>query len=129
MPEQKKVLIVEDDKFLSQVLKTRLEKEGFTVLQAMNGEEGIEAMKKEKPHLVLLDLIMPGVSGFELLERVSVDPQTSQIPIVVASNLGQEGDIERARRLGVREYYVKVKTSIDELTKMVKMMLEAQNSQ
>ena len=126
MAETKKILIVEDDRFLSLVLKGKLEKEGFIVLQAFDGEEGLQLIKKELPDLVILDLIMPKVSGFELLEKISIDPQMSQIPVVVASNLGQESDITKARSLGVLEYYVKVKTPIDDLVKMLKNMMAGQ---
>jgi len=126
MADQKKILVVEDDRFLSLVLKGRLEKEGFIVLQAFDGEEGLAMVKKEMPDLVMLDLIMPKMSGFELLEKVSMDPQLSGIPVVVASNLGQESDIQKAKNLGVLEYYVKVRTSVDDLVKMLKQMVQGQ---
>lgn len=126
MADVKKILVVEDDRFLSLVLKGKLEKEGFLVLQAYDGEEGLQMIKKELPDLVMLDLIMPKVSGFELLEKISIDPQLSQIPVVVASNLGQESDIAKAKSLGVLEYYVKVKTSVDDLVKMLKNMMAGQ---
>lgn len=115
-----KVLIVEDDRFLSQILKGRLEKEGLTILQAFDGEEGLKMVQESKPDLVLLDLIMPKVSGFEFLEKVSIDPELNQIPILVASNLGQESDIEKAKSFNIKEYYVKAQTSIDDLTRIVK---------
>lgn len=115
-----KILLIEDDKFLSSVLKSRMEREGFTVLQAFDGNEGFEIMKDEQPDLVVLDLIMPNMSGFDLLEKVSTDPQMGDTPIVVASNLGQESDIEKAKRLGVRDYFVKVQMSIDELAETLK---------
>lgn len=115
-----KVLIIEDDKFLSAILKGRLEKEAYTVFQAFDGEEGLNMMRETKPDLVILDLIMPKVSGFEFLESVSADPLLNQIPIVVISNLGQESDIEKAKNLGVMEYYVKARVSIDELNQIIK---------
>lgn len=124
MPDAKKILVIEDDRFLSLVLKGKLEKEGFIVRQAFDGEEGLQMIKKEPPDLVMLDLIMPKVSGFELLEKISIDPQLSRIPVVVASNLGQESDIAKAKNLGVLEYYVKVKTSVDDLVKMLKNMIQ-----
>lgn len=119
-----KVLIIEDDKFLSSVLKGRLEKDGFQVEQAFDGEEGLAKLKTSRPQLVLLDLILPKISGFEVLEQISLDPQINQIPVIIASNLGQESDIQKAKNLGAIEYYVKVKTTIDELASMVKRIVE-----
>ncbi|OGY98147.1 MAG: hypothetical protein A3A43_00500 [Candidatus Liptonbacteria bacterium RIFCSPLOWO2_01_FULL_56_20] len=117
------ILIIEDDRFLSSILKGRLEKEGYTVLQAFDGEEGLAALRNTKPDLILLDLIMPKVSGFEVLETIANDPELSRIPVVIASNLGQDSDIERAKNFGVVEYYVKVRTSLDELSQRVKNII------
>jgi CheY-like chemotaxis protein len=114
----KKVLVVEDDKFLSNILKIKLERSGFIVLQAFDGEEGLRLMKAESPVLVVLDLVMPKMSGFEFLEKVSLDPQIGNVPIVVASNLGQDSDIAKAKTFGVQGYYVKAQTPIDDLVKM-----------
>lgn len=126
MPETKKILIVEDDKFLSLVLKGRLEKEGVSVIQAFDGKEALDVLKKDIPDLILLDLIMPNMSGFEFLEILRQDPQYRTIPVVVISNLGQESDVEKAKSLGVIEYYVKVRTSIDDLILKIKNLLENQ---
>ena len=122
--EKKKIVIVEDDRFLSLVLKGRLEKEGYDVIPAYDGAEGLAAIRRELPALVVLDLVMPKMTGFELMEKLSADPQISRIPVVVASNLGQESDIQKAKNLGVRDYYVKVQTSVDELVKMFKTIVD-----
>lgn len=119
----KKILIVEDDKFLSMLLKGRLEQDGISVYQAFNGEEAIEFLKNNIPNLILLDLIMPKMSGFEFLETIRQDPQYSQIPVIVLSNLGQENDISKAKSLNVIDYYVKVRTSIDELVSKIKQII------
>ncbi len=118
-----KILIIEDDHFLSSILKTRLGREGFNVVQAFDGEEGLEKLRSEKPGLILLDLIMPKKSGFEVLEAISMDPELNKIPVLIASNLGQDSDIEKAKSLGAIEYYVKVKTSIDELANLIKNVM------
>jgi CheY-like chemotaxis protein len=123
-----KILIIEDDRFLSLVLKGRLEREGFEVYQAFDGNEALEALKKITPDIILLDLIMPNMSGFEFLESLRSDPQYASIPVVVVSNLGQESDIEKAKSLGVIEYYVKVRTSVDNLILNIKSLLEKQNN-
>lgn len=114
-----RILIVEDDRFLSSIVKGRMEKRGFTVEQAFDGQEGLEKLHEFKPDLIILDLIMPKVSGFEFLERVSTDPEFSGTPVLIASNLGQDSDIEKAKHLGAVDYYVKVRTSIDDLDKMI----------
>lgn len=116
----KKILIIEDDRFLSSLMKARLEKEGFSTMQAFDGEEALNLLKQEKPDMIVMDLIMPKVSGFELLETISVDPQISRIPVMILSNLGQDSDIDKVKRLGAVEYFVKVKTSIDDLVSHVK---------
>lgn len=122
---KKVILIVEDEKFLSNILKSKLEREGFSVLQAFDGEEGFAMAGKERPSLIVLDLVMPKVSGFEFLERMSMDPQMKGIPVIVASNLGQDSDIQKAKSLGAADYFVKAQASVDELVKIFKKAIEA----
>jgi DNA-binding response OmpR family regulator len=119
----KKIMIIEDDTFLSSLMKARLEKEGFTVIQAFNGEEAIETLKQEVPDLIILDLIMPKVTGFEVLQNISISPQLSKAAIIILSNLAQDSDIEKARQFGAKEYFVKVKVSIDDLVTRIKSLL------
>lgn len=123
MPDKKTIMVIEDDRFLSSLIKARLEKEGFTVSQAFNGEEAIESLKQDKPDLIILDLIMPKVTGFEVLQTISILPGFEGIPVVILSNLAQESDIEKARQLGAREYFVKVKISIDDLIGKIKSLV------
>jgi DNA-binding response OmpR family regulator len=124
MPEElKKIMIVEDDRFLSFLMKARLEKDGFTVLQVFDGAEAIQLLKTEKPSLVILDLIMPKITGFEVLKTISMTPELAKIPVVVVSNLAQDSDIEKARELGAKEYFVKVKVSIDDLVEKIKALV------
>ncbi len=118
-----KVLIVEDEHFLSTILANRLKKEGFDINQAFDGEEAIGFLKSSKPDLIVLDLILPKKSGFEVLENISKDPQLSQIPVIILSNLGQESDIEKAKSLGAAEYYIKVRTSVDNFIEIVRNIL------
>ena len=117
------ILIVEDDHFLSSILKSRLEKEGFAVLQAFDGDEALLMLKTVRPNVILLDIIMPKMSGFEVLEKVSSDPELSKIPVVIASNLGQDTDIEKAKALGASDYYVKVRTSLQDFIDMLKNVI------
>lgn len=121
--EVKKIMVVEDDRFLSSLVKARLEKDGFTVVQAFDGEEAIQMIKTERPNLVILDLIMPKVTGFEVLQTISITPGFEHTPVVILSNLAQDSDIEKARQLGAREYFVKVKISIDDLIGKIKELV------
>ena len=123
MPDKKQVLIIEDDRFLSSIMKARLDKDGFSVVQAFNGEEAVNFLKQNKPNLIVLDLIMPRVSGFEVLQHISLDPNLNQIPVIILSNLAQESDIKKARELGAVDYFVKIKVSIDDLIKRIENIL------
>ncbi|HPT40395.1 MAG TPA: response regulator [Candidatus Paceibacterota bacterium] len=118
-----KVLLVEDDPFLSNLLKVRLQKENVDVFLARDGEEALKKIEEDKPSLVLLDLILPKKSGFEILEKISTDPQLKDMPVIILSNLGQTSDIQRGKELGAIEYYVKAKISIDDLVGKVKTFL------
>ena len=120
-----KVLLVEDDPFLSSLLKNRLQKEGLEVNLAKDGEEALNSLKSAKPDLILLDLILPKKSGFEVMEEIRNDPQmqSQEVPIIIISNLGQPEDVSRGQELGAIEYFVKAKTSIDELVEKIKGFL------
>jgi DNA-binding response OmpR family regulator len=111
----KKVMLIEDDRFLSSLLRARLEKDGVTVDQMFDGENAVERLLTERPDLVVLDLIMPKINGFEVLKAMSLTPGLDRTPVVIVSNLAQDSDIEKARQLGAKAYFVKVKISIDDL--------------
>lgn len=121
--ETKKIMVIEDDRFLSSLMKARLEKEGFTVIQAFDGEEAMGLLKQEIPALIILDLIMPKVTGFEVLQTISITPQLNKVPVVIVSNLAQDSDIAKAQQLGAKEYFVKVKVSIDDLVGKIKTLV------
>ena len=120
MSESPKVLVIEDDRFLSSLLRGRMEKEGFTVKQSFDGEEAYALLKQFQPDVIITDLIMPRLSGFELLEKISIDPQFNRIPVIILSNLGQDSDIQKAKQLGVAEYFIKTKTSVEQVVGAVK---------
>jgi len=120
---QKNILLVEDENFLSSLIKTRLEKEGMTVTQVFDGESAVNWLMENHPDLIILDLILPKLSGFEVLERVSYDPEKAKIPVIILSNLAQESDIMKAKNLGAKEYFVKVRISTDEIIDRVKSLL------
>ncbi|HTX87037.1 MAG TPA: response regulator [Candidatus Nanoarchaeia archaeon] len=117
----KKILIVEDERLIAKPLALKLRFAGFEVANAYDGEEALLILEKEKFDLILLDLLMPKVDGFEFLSRLrSRGDQTS---VIVASNLNQEKDISRVLELGVTSYYVKTDTSLDEIVDNVKAAL------
>ena len=110
--EQKTVLLVEDEPLLGNLLKQRLDKEGMKVLLAKDGEAALGILAETKPDIILLDLILPKVSGFELMEKLNVDPQLERAPIIIVSNLGQDSDITKGQSLGAVQYFIKAKLSI-----------------
>ena len=121
----KKVMLIEDDKFLSSLIRTRLEKDGLIVAQAFDGDEAIKRLPDEHPDLVILDLIMPKVNGFDVLKAISLMPGLERTPVVIVSNLAQDSDVEKARQLGAKEYFVKVKISIDDLIARIEDLVKS----
>jgi len=118
------ILIIEDEDFLVRTLKDNLIPEGYAVDGARNGEEGVEKIKKNKPDLILLDLLMPGKDGFYVLEELKKNPKWKLIPVIVLSNLGEDTSIKRAREMGVNDYLVKSQHPIEEVIKKVKKYLK-----
>ncbi len=114
-----KVLIAEDDKFLLSAYKLKFEKDGDKIEVAMDGEEALAKIKEFKPDVVLLDLMMPKVDGFEVLEKLKAEG-IEGVPIIVASNLSQAEDEERAKKLGAVDYVVKSDIALDDLVAKVK---------
>ena len=123
MADSKTILIIEDENFLSSLIKARLAKEGFSVLQAFDGEEAIASLKAQKPDAIILDLILPKMSGFEVMEAIEADPELSSIPVLVLSNLAQDADIEKLKKMGAKEYFVKVRISTDDIIKRIKTLI------
>ena len=121
---QKTVMLVEDEKFLSNLLKARLEALGVKVIQVFDGSEAIKLLADLKPDLILMDIILPKISGFEIMEMINADPTLNSAPIVIISNLGQDGDIQKGKALGAVEYFIKAKVSIDELVKKIISFLQ-----
>jgi len=120
----KKILIVEDDKFLRELIAQKLLKEGYDIAEAVDGEKGLTSIKEEKPDLILLDLILPGIDGFTILSKVKEDPMFSQIPVVVLSNLGQKDDIERALKMGAVDYLIKAHFTPGEIIEKINGVLK-----
>ena len=117
------VLLVEDDPFLHKVLSARLKEEGMNVAVAVDGEAALIDIAKLKPTLVLLDLILPKKSGFEVLTELRKHPATEKLAVMVLSNLGQQEDIDQIRKLGVHEYLVKADYALSDIVKKVQQHL------
>ncbi len=113
----KKILIIEDDKDLQNLLADGLISSNYSVSVASDGEEGITKLLDEKPDLILLDLLLPKLDGFQVLERLRhyPDPKISDIKVIVLSNLWSDKDILRAQALKIDEYYVKANTNLEEV--------------
>ncbi len=120
---KEKILIVEDDKFLRELISRKLAGRGYEVETAVDGEDGFKKLKKIKPDVVLLDLILPGIDGFEVLSRVKKEKEVENIPIIILSNLGQREDIERGLNLGAIDYLIKAHFTPQEIIEKVKEVL------
>lgn len=118
-----KVLIIEDEEVLANVLGDKLKIEGFEVLKAKDGVEGLEKIKKDKPDLILLDILMPRMDGFGVLEMQKKDSEIADIPVIIISNSGQPVEIDRAMQLGAKDYLVKAEFDPQEVLIKVKNCL------
>jgi DNA-binding response OmpR family regulator len=101
------VLVVEDDKYMREVLVAKLAREGFEVIEAIDGSTGLDMTAKKKPDLVVLDIILPVMNGFDYLEAKVKVKEIAAIPVLILSNLGQRDDVERGMKLGAKDYLVK----------------------
>lgn len=119
----KKILLIEDEEIILILLKKKLETEGYEVIVARNGDEGLELMKKKRPDLVLLDIVMPKKGGMEVMEAMQKDAQLSTIPVIIISNSGKESELERARELGAKDWLIKAEFDPQEVIDKVRKQL------
>lgn len=119
------MLIVEDDKFLSELISTKLSKEGFDVTLATDGEAGLAKANEVKPEIILLDIMLPGMSGFEVLEslKTSEDESVKNIPVLILSNFGQESKVQQGLKLGAKDYLVKANFTTGEIVEKIRAAL------
>ncbi len=124
MEENKKtILMIEDDSFLRNLYRDKLERAGFNFIEAVSGIEGMNKITNEKPDLVLLDILLPMRSGFDVLEEMNENGMISQIPVIILSNLKQEVDIEEGRKLGAKDYFVKAETDFVDILERIKEVI------
>ena len=115
----KRILLVEDDRYLRLACAAGLKRAGFAVLTAEDGEQALTVARAERPDLILLDMLMPKLSGIEVLRTLKAEEPTRAIPVLVLSNSSRERDVEEAMRLGAVGYWVKSNLSLEELTRRV----------
>lgn len=127
MPENKKILFIEDDDFLRSLVVTKLEKEGFQVATASDGKGAMDRINAEKPALLLLDIMLPDTkqqkAGFDILKDVRDSVEWKTLKVIIFSNLGDEEDLRRGEELGADEYLIKANFTLDELVEKIKAML------
>jgi len=119
----KRILLVEDDRFLRRACEASLRQRGLTVTTAADGEEGLRLARSEHPDLILLDMLMPKLSGLEVLRALRGDAATRNVPVLILSNSSREQDIAEVTTLGVSGYFVKSNLSLQELGELVGRLL------
>lgn len=118
-----KVLVVEDDAFLAGMYVTKLNLEGFDVEVADDGEQGFKLALEVKPRIILLDIILPKMSGFDVLKDLKKDPKTKDIPVILLTNLGQREDVKKGLELGAVDYLIKAHFMPSEVVEKIKKLL------
>lgn len=119
-----KILVVEDERMVRDALKRKLETMGFDVVEAGDGQEGLNLAIKEHPQLILLDLILPLMDGITVLEKLRVDESTKNIPVIVLSNLSDDATVQESKHKGVYDYLVKTDWTLDDVISKVKVILK-----
>lgn len=119
----KKILLVEDEELVISLLEKKLTQEGYEMLIARDGEEGLKKMREESPDLILLDIIMPKMGGFEVMEEMNKDKELKKIPVIVISNSGQPVELDRAKKLGARDWLIKTEFDPQEVLDKIKKQI------
>lgn len=115
----KKILLIEDEELMIELLEKKLNREGYQVVIAKDGIEGLEKAKKEAPDIILTDVVMPRMGGFEVMEKLGKDEALKMIPVIVISNSGQPVELDRAKRLGAKDWLVKTEFDPQEVVDKV----------
>jgi len=124
-----KILVIEDDKFLRELMVRKLASEpGFEILSAIDGENGLKSMKEQKPEVVLLDLILPGIGGVDVLAKMKEDMALADIPVIILSNLGQQEDVDKGMQLGAVDFMIKAHFTPNEIVEKIRQVLNKTNN-
>ena len=118
-----KILVAEDDKFLANVYRVKLTKEQFEILLVSDGEEVLKSLETFNPDLILLDLMMPKIDGFMVLQILRTTDRWKNVPVIITSNLGQKEDIDKGMQLGATDYIVKSESNIDDIIAKIRAHL------
>ncbi|PIS34361.1 MAG: hypothetical protein COT37_02585 [Parcubacteria group bacterium CG08_land_8_20_14_0_20_43_9] len=125
----KKILIIEDEELLLNLLKNKLSELGYQVFTALDGLQGLEAIREVAPDLILLDIVMPKMGGFEVLEKKQEDDSIKNIPVIIISNSGQPVELEKAKKLGARDWLVKTEFDpVEVVEKVIKQIGDSNNN-
>ena len=123
MTEKVHVLLVEDDVFLSGIYQKKFEMEGYKVTIADNGEKALVEAKKKKPNIIMLDILLPKLDGFAVLEKLKTDNEVKNIPVILLTNLGQKDDVEKGLQMGAVDYLIKAHFKPSEVVDKIKGVL------
>jgi DNA-binding response OmpR family regulator len=121
--DKKKILLVEDDKFLSEMYATKLTASGFDVETAFDGQEALVKANAQKPNLILLDVVLPKMDGFEFLQLLKKEIAIADTPVIILTNLGQKEEVEKGLKLGAKDYIIKAHFTPTEVVAKVKKLL------
>lgn len=122
-----KILLVEDDDFLRGICEHKLKKEGFDVFISADGLDALKQVQEKDFHLVLLDVILPNMNGFEILENIKKDPAKSSMPVIMLTNMGQESEIKKGFDLGAEDYIIKAHFSVEEIIEKIREIIKKKN--
>lgn len=111
----KTVMWVEDDSFLRDIIAKKLTSKQCTLLTAINADETFALLKNETPDVIMLDILLPGMNGYEILEKLKTDPVTKDIPVIILSNFGQKSEVEKGMKLGAEKFLIKATLTLDEI--------------
>lgn len=123
MADKIKVLLIEDDKMIIDMYTLKFTQEGYDVTQAENGEDGLKQAQTSNPEVILLDIILPKMDGFTVLKELKKDPKLKNIPVVLLTNLGQDGDVKKGLELGATDYLIKANFTPAQVVDKVKSVL------
>lgn len=119
----KKIMWVEDDGFLSDIIARKLSSEEAILIHAVDGEKALALLEEQKPDVIMLDVLLPGMNGFELLEKLKADEGFKDIPVILLSNLGQESDVEKGKKLGANRFLIKASLTLDEIIEQIEQVI------
>lgn len=128
-PTNKRIMWVEDDVFLSDIIARKCKTNHCELLHTTNAEDTFTTLETEKPDVIILDILLPGKNGFEILEEIKKNDAIKDIPVIILSNFGQKDEIEKGLKLGAEKYLVKATLTLDEILTEVNKVLEAKEAQ